>query len=169
MVLFVPFQVPIQHWALYSISFCLSAEPLFVAFQVPPFRDTTWISMQLNYTIKLNDCLYLGTCLEGFLFGAISVLQLPRPLLKKSNIYSPLPSFPGLYSGIFALHIHCHASRTDTANNIFFYFLCFLYALSIATICVAMLYYLVISVNGTLVLPAEVSKGVAPFSNKKSF
>ena len=92
-------------------------------------------------TLELDDCFYLGVCLEGFFFGAISVLQLPCPFLRKSNI--PTPSFPGLYSGIFALYIQCHASRTDAvkANNILFYLLCCLYFLSIATISVEMVYF----------------------------
>ena len=86
-------------------------------------------------------CYYFGVCLEGFLFGAISLLQLPRPLLKQSKI--PPPSFPGLYSGIFALYIQCHASRdTVKENKILFYVLCFLYVLSIATISVEMAYTL---------------------------
>ena len=77
-----------------------------------------------------DECYYLGICLGGFLFGTISVLQLPCPLLKQSF------PFPGLYSGIFALYLQCHASKTDTvkANYILFYALCFLYLLSVATI-----------------------------------
>jgi hypothetical protein len=46
------------------------------------------------------------------------------------------PPFSGLYSGIFALYLQCHASKTDTAkpNCILIYALCILYVLSVATI-----------------------------------
>src|SRR5271155_1832596 len=67
---------------------------------------------------------YLSSCLEGFLFGTISVLQLSGPLLKKSNTtpsqdsilaYSPciyntrkIPARPGqkiAFSTLYVLYI----------------------------------------------------------------
>ena len=79
-----------------------------------------------------HDCYYLGICLAGFLFGTISVLQLPALPLAKAVSFP----FPGFYSGVFVLYLQCHASRTDTvkSKSIIFYALCSLYILSVGTI-----------------------------------
>jgi hypothetical protein len=79
--------------------------------------------MELNY----DDFNFVGIILEGFLFGEISVLQLPHPLSKRL--------IPGIYSGIFAMHVQYHASKEgDNINiqqKIVFYALCVLYVLSV--------------------------------------
>lgn len=70
---------------------------------------------------------YLAICLEGFLFGELSV----KPFSKE------VQSCPmsGLYSGIFGLYLQYHASDKRTGNNtksnIIFYALCVLYVLSV--------------------------------------
>lgn len=42
----------------------------------------------------------------------------------------------GLYSGIFIMYLHYHASRKEADNPILFYALCLLYVLCVAMICV---------------------------------
>ena len=72
----------------------------------------------------------IGRILEGFFFGEmpVQILQLLRPFL----------TILGIYSGIFAIHVHYHASRERTdnipPNRIVFYALCVLYVLSVALI-----------------------------------
>ena len=108
----------------------------------------------MTRTLSLTDEYYcLGVCLAGFLFGMIylSVLQLQRPSLKS------LLSFSGLYSGIFALYLQCHA-RTAKANYILFYALCFLYMLSIATVAFDIV---------SFVITTPVSKNQASFFSLK--
>ena len=81
---------------------------------------TTWQEME-----------FIALCLEGFFYGMnpFHVLKLV-PLLKKSN-YSP-PDL-GLYSGIFAMYLHCSSNNSRMAI-ILFYALCLLYVLSTATV-----------------------------------
>lgn len=83
----------------------------------------------MTLSLSINECYYLGICLAGYLFGTISVSTISTrlQLLKQS---------PGLYSGIFALYLQYHASKTETvkSTSIILYALCFLYILSVATI-----------------------------------
>ena len=69
------FQVPTQQW-IYAHCIlknqCLSSP-----------RDT--INLLMDSEFSSYDCYYIAICLEGFLFGAIPVLQSHRPLLKQSN------------------------------------------------------------------------------------
>ena len=37
--------------------------------------------------LTLADFEYLGMCMEGFLFGTLSVLQMPRPLTKSLTLH----------------------------------------------------------------------------------
>jgi len=71
-------------------------------------------------------------CLEGFFFGEISVLQVTSLSQEFQNHF-----IPGLYSGIFALHLQMYASRKETDDsskqNIVFHALWVLYVLSAAT------------------------------------
>jgi hypothetical protein len=77
-----------------------------------------------------GDFTYLGLCLEGFFFGAISVLQV-TPFLRSFFI------IPGLYSGIFTLHLQIHAKEADSRKrNIVFHALWVLYLLSAALIAI---------------------------------
>ena len=71
---------------------------------------------------------YLSTCLEGLLYGMISILRLshPQALLKQCKNYP----VPGLYCGIFAMYLQYHASIEGTKNMLPFYALCVLYLLS---------------------------------------
>ena len=84
------------------------------------------------------DFIYIiGTCLEGFFFGTISV-SCAQVTLAKTVQHFPIP---GLYSGIFALYLQHHGSQQSAgrAKNIVFYALWVLYALSAATIIVEIL------------------------------
>ena len=75
---------------------------------------------------------YLASlCLEGFCFGEIFVLPLSRQVSKEVT-YSFLTPVPGLYSGVFVLHLQLEYHATDkTKQNIIFYALCVLYVLSV--------------------------------------
>ena len=76
-------------------------------------------------------------CLEGFLYGRISVLcALICTLTKEVQLFSDL----GIYSGIFAIYLHC-ASRESRTAAIVFYALCILYVLSAATVVSDLLSY----------------------------
>ena len=80
------------------------------------------------------DFSYIGLCLEGFLFGKISILcGLTCTLSKEVRLFSDL----GVYSGIFVMYLQCSLrdseSRARTAK-IIFYLLCLLYVLSMATV-----------------------------------
>ena len=79
--------------------------------------------MELNPT----DFVYLAACLEGFFFGVIHIYS----LIVISKLIKHYP-IPGLYSGIFAVYLQCHASQNRTAKgiNIAFYALSALYVLS---------------------------------------
>ena len=80
--------------------------------------------------LTVDDFFYLGMILEGFFFGEISVSTTVMKFFLKSSI-------PGVYSGIFALHMKCHTSRNEIDNakqNIVFYALGVLYVFSVAVI-----------------------------------
>ena len=81
--------------------------------------------------LTLGDFFHLSMYLESFLFGELYVLQLRKPCLKDSNHF-----ISGIYSGIFALYLQCHASKERTGDNtkqkLTFYALCVLYILSAA-------------------------------------
>ena len=73
----------------------------------------------------------LSRCLEGFLYGMISVLcPLICMLLKKVQLFPGL----GIYSAIFIIYLHCMLSKESRATSIVFYALCLLYLLSTATV-----------------------------------
>ena len=71
----------------------------------------------------------LTICLEGFLYGKISVLcALICALAKEVQLFPG----PGLYSGIFAIYLQCPSTRNrdNSRTPIVFYALCILYILS---------------------------------------
>ena len=80
-------------------------------------------------------------CLEGFLYGKISLLCAITYTL--ANVSKEVQLFPGLgvYSGIFAIYLHCPSKEFRTAI-IIFYALCLLYILSTATVVGDLLAYL---------------------------
>ena len=69
-------------------------------------------------------------CLEGFLYGKISVLGALICIRAKE-----IQLFPGLgiYSGIFAIYLQCPSKESRMAT-IVFYALCLLYILSTAAV-----------------------------------
>ena len=79
---------------------------------------------------------YLGKCLEWFFFGMISVNWQAQVAKAVQHC-----SISGLYSGIFAIYLQHRGSQqgTNRANNILFYALWVLYALTMATIIVDIL------------------------------
>ena len=74
----------------------------------------------------------LSRCLEGFLYGMISVLcPLICMLLKKVQLFPGL----GIYSAIFIIYLHCVLlSKESRKTSIIFYALCLLYILFTATV-----------------------------------
>ena len=92
--------------------------------------------------ITANALEGFSMCLEGFLFGKLSVLHaltLPLPLVvKEVQLFLGL----GVYSGIFALYWQCpsNESRTRTPNAIF-YILCLLYVSCAATVICDLIVY----------------------------
>ena len=68
----------------------------------------------------------LSMCVEGFLYGKISVL-----CAKEVQLFPGL----GIYSGIFAIYFKLQfASKDSRTTTIIFYALCLLYVLSTATV-----------------------------------
>ena len=88
-----------------------------------PGSSTGTVSM-----ITAQESSYIAVCLEGFLYGKISILC---ALTCTPQVANKVRS--GLYSGIFALYLQC-PSRTSRMATIVFYALCLLYILSTATI-----------------------------------
>lgn len=81
-----------------------------------------------------HDFLFLGSCLEGLLFGKISVLQsVLHPFLKSFKLQK---NYLGLYSGIFAMYVEYYVSKkeTDAKQTLIFLALCILYVLSVIVI-----------------------------------
>ena len=78
--------------------------------------------------LTVGDFEYLSICLEGFLFGELSV----KPFFEEAQHYFIL----GLYSGIFSIYLQYHASQRktgdNTKSNIIFHALCVLFVLSMA-------------------------------------
>ena len=80
-------------------------------------------------------------CVEGFLYGKISVLcALNCTLAKEVKLFPGL----GIYSGIFIIYLMCSSreSRTATTGTVF-YALCLLYILSTVTIASDLLIFIV--------------------------
>ena len=83
--------------------------------------------------IITQEAAYIGIlCLEGLLYGKISVLCALNCTLQVANKVQLFPGL-GLYSGIFALYLQC-PSKTSRMATIVFYALYLLYVLSTATI-----------------------------------
>ena len=78
--------------------------------------------------ITLQEAFYIGLCLEGFLYGKLSVLFALTyiTLVEEVQLFYGL----GLYSGLFALYLQ-GPSKTSRMATIVFYALCLLYVLSI--------------------------------------
>ena len=75
---------------------------------------------------------YIGICVEGFLYGMISVLcALTCTLVKEVHIlnYWLFPD-PGMYSGIFAMYLHWTSENSTGRKQTIFYALWVLYVLS---------------------------------------
>jgi hypothetical protein len=95
--------------------------------------------------INAYETLIIGLYLEGFFFGKISVLcAVTCTLAKKVQFFLGL----GIYSGIFALYLQCPLKESRTANSVF-YVLCLLYVLSMATVVIDLLNF-VIEITGTV-------------------
>ena len=94
--------------------------------------------------IFIQMCIIM--CLEGFLFGKISVLFALTCTLAKE-----VQSFPGLglYSGIFAIYLHCPLNKSRTAA-IIFYVLFLLYVLSAATVVCDLIFSVLIVSNNSI-------------------
>jgi hypothetical protein len=75
------------------------------------------------------DGTYIGLCLEGFLYGKISVLCVPL----SNEVQLLFPGLLGLYSGIFAIYLKCQLNKSRK-STIVFYALCLLYILSTFTV-----------------------------------
>ena len=72
--------------------------------------------------------LFIGVCLEGFFYGKIFVSYALTCTLAKEVQLFPGHGL-GLFSGIFAVYLHCSSNNSRTAT-ILFYALCLLYVLS---------------------------------------
>ena len=81
------------------------------------------------FMFTVADSGLIMLCLEGFFYGNISVLCALSCTL--ANQLFPGHGL-GLYSGIFAIYLHCPSKESRTAT-IIFYVLCLLYVLSAAT------------------------------------
>ena len=80
--------------------------------------------------IAYQEIRLIGLCLEGFFYGKMSVpCALTCIFAKEVQLFSGL----GLYSGIFAMYLHCSLNKSRMAT-ILFYALGLLYVLSTATV-----------------------------------
>jgi hypothetical protein len=88
----------------------------------------------------------INRCVEGFLFGNISVLRLRAlncTLAEEVRLFLDL----GIYSGIFAIYLQCPSKESRTAI-ILFYVFCLLYVLSMADVaCDLLQIILAVSIN----------------------
>ena len=122
-------------WARFKLSYLRRYIWLVNPYCIDSYKGSTKCFEERKHTIVMKldnpDFALLAVFLEGFFYGAISVLQISRPRLKQSN--TALPRI-GLCSGIFALYLHYHQLNKDasTGPNILFYTLCALYVLSFA-------------------------------------
>ena len=88
----------------------------------------------------------LFMCVEGFLYGKISVLcDLVCTLVKEVQLFPGL----GIYSGIFVIYLQCRSQEPRT-TSIVFYTLCLLYLLSTATV-VSDLLHQIITVSNNFI------------------
>ena len=78
--------------------------------------------------------IFLSLCLEGFLYGNISVLCAVPSLLVANEVQ--LFSGLGIYSGIFAIYLQCHGRPPNESRtaNVVFYIICLLYIFSTVSI-----------------------------------
>ena len=86
---------------------------------------------------------YLSKCLEGGLFGELFYMPLSKLTI------TPIP---GIYSGLFAIHLACHATKRENDSskpNFIFYALCVLYALTMV--------FFAIDIADSVILPSFVS------------
>ena len=74
-----------------------------------------------------TESFIIVACLEGFLYGKISLLC---PLTCTLCYRSPI--ILGIYSGIFAMYLQCPSKKSRTAS-ILFYAVCLLYVLTTVT------------------------------------
>ena len=75
---------------------------------------------------------FIAVCLEGFLYGKLCALTSSCTL----RLAKGVQLFPGLglYSGIFAMYLHCTSKRSGTVTALtLFYAVCLLYVLSAAS------------------------------------
>ena len=93
-----------------------------------PLSSTITCPMASIFIDPDNDASFIGICLEGFLYGKISI-----HMLKFDTVPCQIPIL-GLYSGIFAMYLKFQSNKFRKAT-IVFYALCLLYVLSTATIC----------------------------------
>ena len=93
--------------------------------------STQALVFQLPGTIfmYINQDFFISTCIEGFLYGKISILfcSLPCTFAKEVHL---MPSL-GLYSRILAIYFQCQSKEsTGRMGTIVFYAICLLYILS---------------------------------------
>ena len=100
-----------------------------------------------------GDLLFIALCLEGFLYGEISVLCAFRLTCTLANVFQ-LFSGLGFYSGIFAIYVQCSSKDSKTAM-IIFYVLCLLYVLSTATVVLDFVY-----TADQLVIPVSINNSI---------
>ena len=79
------------------------------------------------------EMLFIAVCLEGFLYGKI--VSVPCDLTSSCILAKEVQLYPGLgiYSGVFAMYLHCSSNKSRKAA-ILFYALCLLHVLSTATV-----------------------------------
>ena len=78
--------------------------------------------------ITVNESLFIGLCLEGFLYGRI-YFQVNLYLAKEVQLFPGL----GLYSAIMVIYSSLHGpSKGSRTATIIFYVICLLYVLSTA-------------------------------------
>ena len=119
-------------WCLGSTCCCL-CYPQWLADHSSAFPPLFHTCSGTVFMITVQEADYIAVvCLEGFLYGKISVLCALNCILQVANKVQLFPGL-GLYSGIFALYLQC-LSKTSRMATIVFYALCLLYFLSTATI-----------------------------------
>ena len=78
--------------------------------------------------ITQEELTVLFICMEGLLYGKVSILCFNLYPAKEVQLFLGL----GIYSGIFAIYLHCTLKESRT-TTIVFYTLCLLYVLSTGT------------------------------------
>ena len=108
-----------DHWHYSNTSLCSRSSTIITS---PVLAPSSWLLYTKRYSL---ECVLKGSSTVRYQFLCASTCTLAR----EDQLFPGL----GLYSGLFAVYLQCSSNKSRTAI-IYFYTLCLLYVLSIASI-----------------------------------